>query len=175
MLHLYRCNDSIIDHLMPILQVSKHGQQLLAPAPLDSGKVVDPAVRGWCEGFGAALAACTSDAGAWQPSPAPRTSQSPPTAVARPWNTSETDLSVKGKDAGDLVPREQTALEVLDCGGEGTEIDRNAGLDRTKAVGSGAGGGGGSQSAGQVWFLCFLSMVLLGYLRNGIRLQDKKT
>jgi len=143
------------------LQAGKHGQQLLAPAPLESGKVVDPAVRGWCEGFGAALAACQSDGGAWQPSSAARTSQSPPTVLARPWSTSETDLSVKSKDAGEPVSREQTTLEVLECGGEGTEIDRNACLDRPKAVGSGAGGGGSSQSAGQVCFLCFLLTVVL--------------
>lgn len=141
------------------LQVSKHGQQLLAPAPLDSGKVVDPAVRGWCEGFGAALAACQSDAGAWQPSSAPRTSASPPTVLARPWSTSETDLSVKSKDGGDPGSREQTTMENLECGGEGPEIDRMACLDRAKAVG--AGGAGSSQSAGQVSFLHFMSRVML--------------
>lgn len=170
---LYHCNDSMIARSMANLQVGKHGQQLLAPAPLESGKVVDPAVRNWCEGYGAALAACQSDGGAWQPSSAARTSQSPPTVLARPWSTSETDLSVKSKDAGDPASREHTTLEVLECGGEGTEIDRNVCLDRAKVVGSGAGGGGSSQSAGQVCYLCFFSMVVLrclikrGCLRNG--------
>ncbi|KAG0583841.1 hypothetical protein KC19_3G166000 [Ceratodon purpureus] len=127
--------------------VGKHGQQLLAPAPLESGKVVDPAVRGWCEGFGAALAACQSDAGAWQPPSAARTSASPPTVLARPWSTSETDLSIKSKDGGDPGSREQTTIENLECGGEAMEIDRLGSLDRAKAVG--ASGAGSSQSAGQ--------------------------
>lgn len=156
----YRCSNPFVAHLISNLQVSKHGQQLLAPVALENGKVVDPAVRGWCEGFGAALAACQSDAGAWQPSSAARTSASPPTVLARPWSTPETDLSVKSKDGGDPGSREHTALENLECGGEGMETDRMASLDRAKAVGVGAGGGGSSQSAGQVSFLCFISWVI---------------
>ncbi|XP_024388646.1 B3 domain-containing transcription repressor VAL2 isoform X1 [Physcomitrium patens] len=132
--------------------VGKHGQQLLSPAvPLESGKVVDPAVRGWCEGYGAALAVCQVDGGAWPPSSAARTSLSPPTGLARPWSTPETDISVKSKDGVDSASREQITLEVMDCGGEGTESDKNVSLDRTKAGGAVGGGAaaGSSQSAGQ--------------------------
>ncbi|XP_024380835.1 B3 domain-containing transcription repressor VAL2 isoform X1 [Physcomitrium patens] len=125
--------------------VGKHGQQLLAPMThLESGKVVDPAVRGWCEGFGAALAACQSDGGAWQPSSAARTSLSPPTGLIRPWSAPETDISMKSKDAADSVSREHMTLEVVEYGGEGTEIDRNPCSDRTKAGGAAGGSGSGS-------------------------------
>lgn len=128
------------------IQVGKHGQQLLAPAGMDSAKVVDPAGRGWCEGYGPALAGCQADTGQWQPSSAGRVPMSSPSGLPGTWQSPQgSEQPVKVRDAG-----EQSIYEAPDRVVEVVDMERSAALDRIKLVGMGASGGGSPQSGGHM-------------------------
>lgn len=125
------CDSDSVSNGWNFEQAGKHGQQLLlAPAVSLSGKV-DPAVRGWCEGFGAALAACNSEAGPWQPPPGarvpPSTSSGLPAVPRQPPLNS--DQGIESGDTNVANPVLEACVDSLGNDRAATSVELNNGRE----------------------------------------------